>query len=83
MKKQIRERKKKQVSKEETGKLRELHLMKCLKCGTYLIETDFNGLKIDEDPSLRGMWLNWGQVQYRQLENRKPVPVGITRQETD
>ena len=61
MKKHIRERTKKQVSKEEKEKLRELHFMKCPKCGMDLIEIDFKGIKIDECPSCRGMWLDSGE----------------------
>ena len=61
MKKQIEERKKKQVSKEEIEKLRDLHFMKCPKCGMDLIEIDFMGTKIDECSACRGMWLDAGE----------------------
>jgi hypothetical protein len=61
MKKQREEQKKKQVSKEQREKLRELHFMKCPKCGTELIEIDFKGMKIDECSSCRGMWLDAGE----------------------
>jgi len=61
MKKQIEERKKKHASKEQREKLRELHFMKCPKCGTELIEIDFKGMKIDECSSCRGMWLDAGE----------------------
>lgn len=61
MKKQIKEQKKKQASKEERDKLRELHFMKCPKCGMDLIEIDFKGIKIDECSVCRGMWLDAGE----------------------
>jgi hypothetical protein len=61
MKKQIEERKKKQTSKDEIEKLRELHFMKCPKCGMDLIELDFKGIKIDECSACRGMWLDAGE----------------------
>ena len=61
MKKQIEERKKKHASKEQREKLRELHFMKCPKCGTDLIEIDFKGMKIDECSACRGMWLDAGE----------------------
>lgn len=61
MKNQIEERKKEQASKEERGKLKELHFMKCPKCGMDLIEIDFKGVKIDECSACRGMWLDAGE----------------------
>jgi len=41
LRQQREEQKKKQASKEEKEKLKELHFMKCPKCGTDLIEIDF------------------------------------------
>ena len=61
MKKQRDEQSKKQASKEQKEKLRELHFMKCPKCGTDLIEIDFKGIMIDECSSCRGMWLDAGE----------------------
>jgi acetyl-CoA carboxylase beta subunit len=61
MKKQREEQSKKQASKEQQEKLRELHFMKCPKCGTDLIEIDFKGMKIDECSACRGMWLDAGE----------------------
>jgi hypothetical protein len=61
LKKQTEERKKKDASKEEREKLRELHFMKCPKCGIDLIEIDFKGMKIDECSDCRGMWLDAGE----------------------
>jgi acetyl-CoA carboxylase beta subunit len=61
MKKQREEQSKKQASKEQQEKLKELHFMKCPKCGTDLIEIDFKGMKIDECSVCRGMWLDAGE----------------------
>jgi len=61
MKKQIEERKKKHASKEQREKLRELHFMKCPKCGMDLMEIDFKGMRIDECSACRGMWLDAGE----------------------
>jgi hypothetical protein len=58
MKKKIEEQKKKQTSEEEREKLRELHFMKCPKCGIDLIEIDFQGMKMDECSACRGIWLD-------------------------
>ncbi|MDP2157203.1 MAG: zf-TFIIB domain-containing protein [Nitrospirota bacterium] len=72
MKKQIEERKKKQASQEERQELRELHFMKCPKCGMDLIEIDFKGMKIDECSACRGMWLDAGEFDAL-VEIDKPV----------
>lgn len=61
IKKQIVERKKKHASEEENEKLRDLHFMKCPKCGMDLMEIDFKGMKIDECSTCRGMWLDAGE----------------------
>jgi acetyl-CoA carboxylase beta subunit len=72
MKKQIEERTKKQASKEEKEKLRELHFMKCPKCGMDLIEIDFKGMKMDECLGCRGMWLDAGELDAL-VKIEKPV----------
>lgn len=72
MKKQTEERKKKHASKEEREKLRELHFMKCPKCGIDLIEIDFKGMKIDECSDCRGMWLDAGEFDAL-VKIEKPV----------
>jgi hypothetical protein len=61
MKEKIAEQQKKHASKEEREKRRELHFMKCPKCGMDLIEMDFKGMKIDECTDCRGMWLDAGE----------------------
>jgi uncharacterized protein len=57
----IKEQKKRQSSETEKAKLRELHFMKCPKCGTDLMEIEFKGMKVDECSSCRGMWLDAGE----------------------
>jgi hypothetical protein len=61
MKEKIKNQKKKRASKEEREKLRELHFMKCPKCGMNLIEIHFKGMKIDECTDCRGIWLDAGE----------------------
>ena len=61
MKKKIAERTKSQTSQEEKERLRQLHFMRCPKCGMDLIEIDFRGMKIDECSGCRGMWLDAGE----------------------
>jgi hypothetical protein len=59
--KQVAERKKSSQSKEEKEQLRELHYMKCPKCGMDLVELDFKGMLIDECPTCKGIWLDAGE----------------------
>jgi hypothetical protein len=61
LKKQTGENNKKQTPKDEKDKIRELHFMKCPKCGKDLIEIDFKGTKIDECSACSGMWLDSGE----------------------
>jgi hypothetical protein len=61
MKKKVEEQKRRKASVEEREKERQLHFMKCPKCGTSLIEIDFKEIKIDECPECRGMWLDAGE----------------------
>ena len=68
----VDEKKREQASKEERGKLRELHFMKCPKCGMDLIEIDFKGVKIDECSACRGMWLDAGEFDAL-VKIEKPV----------
>lgn len=72
MKKKREELKEKQASIEETEKLRELHFMKCPKCGMDLIEIDFKGMRIDECSACRGMWLDSGEFD-AMVRIEKPV----------
>ena|SRR3990170_2401792 len=72
MKKKIEEQKKKRTSEEERDKLRELHFMKCPKCGMDLIEIDFRGMKMDECSACRGIWLDAGEFD-AMVKMDKPV----------
>ena len=72
MRRQRAERKHQQASKEEDGRLRELHFMKCPKCGKDLVEIDFKGVKIDECLSCRGIWFDAGELDAL-VKIEKPV----------
>lgn len=61
LKKKLAEKHRLQPAADESKKLRELHFMKCPKCGMDLIEMDFKGMKIDECSGCRGMWLDAGE----------------------
>ena len=72
MMKKIEEQKKKRASKDENQKLRQLHYMKCPKCGMDLVEIDFKGMRIDECSDCRGMWLDAGEFD-AMAKIEKPV----------
>ncbi len=48
---------------EEKERLKQLHWMKCPKCGMDLTTIDFQGVKIDQCPSCNGMFLDAGELQ--------------------
>lgn len=52
-----------QLADEERRKLKELHYMRCPKCGMELIEIDFKGVKLDKCSSCAGVWLDCGELQ--------------------
>lgn len=48
---------------DEKQKLKELHFMKCPKCGYDLAEMEFMGVKIDRCVSCNGTWFDDGELQ--------------------
>ncbi len=57
-KKRAEEEKKREVAEEEKEKLKELHYMKCPKCGMELIAIDYKGMKGDKCSGCEGIWLD-------------------------
>jgi len=62
-KKKSEEEKQKKMAEEEKKKLRDLHYMKCPKCGMELIEIDYRGIKIDRCSACEGVWLDAGELE--------------------
>jgi Zn finger protein HypA/HybF involved in hydrogenase expression len=62
-KKKIEEEKHKMLAAEQKSRLRELHYMRCPKCGMELIEIDYKGIKIDECSECEGIWLDAGELE--------------------
>mgnify|MGYP001050676119 FL=1 len=62
-KKKSEEEKQKKMAEEEKKKLRDLHYMKCPKCGMELIEIDYRGIKIDRCSACEGVWLYAGEFE--------------------
>ncbi|HAB54515.1 MAG: hypothetical protein A2315_16550 [Ignavibacteria bacterium RIFOXYB2_FULL_35_12] len=61
-KKREEERHKKMVA-DEKKKLKEIHYMRCPKCGMELIEMSYKNLKIDKCSSCEGIWLDAGEFE--------------------
>ena len=48
---------------EEKRKVRELHYLKCPKCGMDLIEIDYKSIKVDKCSACEGVWLDAGEME--------------------
>ncbi len=62
-KKKAEEEKQKEMAEGEKKKLRDLHYMKCPKCGMELIEIDYKEIKVDKCSSCEGIWLDAGELE--------------------
>ena len=51
------------VTAENRRKLKELHHMRCPKCGMELIEVAYKGIKTDECSECKGIWLDAGELE--------------------
>jgi len=48
---------------EEKQRTKDLHHMRCPKCGQPLYEIDYKGVKIDRCPGCNGVWLDAGELE--------------------
>jgi len=62
-KKKRDEERTKRLLAEEKNKIKELHFMKCPKCGMNLIEISYKSMKIDKCSSCAGIWLDSGEFE--------------------
>lgn len=62
-KKRLEEEKHKALAEEEKKRLKELHFMRCPKCGMELIEIDYKGIKVDKCSECEGIWLDAGELE--------------------
>ncbi|MEE9910404.1 MAG: zf-TFIIB domain-containing protein [Deltaproteobacteria bacterium] len=53
----------KDLKSDEKQKLKDLHYMKCPKCGMDLIEIDYKNIKIDKCSACEGVWLDAGEME--------------------
>lgn len=70
--KKIEEEKQKNLVEEEKQRLKELHYMRCPKCGQKLIEVNYININIDKCSHCDGVWLDAGELeQISNLGKRK------------
>jgi hypothetical protein len=62
-KKKLAEEQMKLISEKEKENLKNLHFMRCPKCGMELIMIKFRDVEVDECPSCKGFWLDAGEVE--------------------
>ena len=51
------------MATEEKDRIRQLHFMKCPKCGMDLQEIELHGVKVDQCASCGGVFLDAGEIE--------------------
>jgi Zn finger protein HypA/HybF involved in hydrogenase expression len=62
-KQNLQEQKAAQMAADEKERLKEIHFMRCPKCGMELIEIDYKGIDVDKCSSCEGVWLDAGELE--------------------
>lgn len=62
-KRSLAQARKEKLRSEERRTLQERHWMRCPKCGMELLEIDYQGHKVDQCSSCRGLWLDPGELE--------------------
>lgn len=60
--KKLEEEKHQKLEAAEKKRLKELHHMRCPKCGMELIEIDYKDIKVDKCSGCEGIWLDAGEL---------------------
>lgn len=58
----IKAEKQQKFAEEEKKRLRELHHMRCPKCGMELVEIEYQHILIDKCTECEGIWLDAGEL---------------------
>ncbi len=61
--KDVEKKRARKIAEEERESLKELHFMRCPKCGMQLVEIDYRGIKIDRCTACDGVWLDAGELE--------------------
>jgi len=51
------------LAAKEKERLKELHKMKCPKCGMNLVEIEYRSIKVDRCSACEGVWLDKGELK--------------------
>ena len=62
-KKKIEAERNLKLAQAEKDKLKQLHFMKCPKCGMELLEIDYKSIKVDKCSECDGIWLDAGELE--------------------
>ncbi len=60
--KRLEVEKHKKLAQEERKKIKDLHFMRCPKCGMELIEIDYKNIQVDKCSECEGIWLDAGEL---------------------
>lgn len=61
-KQKVEQEKQQNLAEAERQKAKELHFMKCPKCGMNLVEIDYKSIRVDRCSSCEGIWLDTGEL---------------------
>ena len=61
--KDVEEKRARRIETEEKETLRELHFMRCPKCGMQFVEIEYRTVKIDRCTACDGVWLDAGELE--------------------
>lgn len=62
-KRKIELEKQKNLAEDEKKRLKELHFMRCPKCGMEILEIDYKSIKVDKCSGCEGIWLDAGELE--------------------
>ncbi len=61
--KKLEEDKNSQLASDEKKSLKELHHMRCPKCGMQLITINYKDIEVDKCSECQGVWLDAGELE--------------------
>jgi Zn finger protein HypA/HybF involved in hydrogenase expression len=61
--KKSQEESQQKLATDQRAKEKELHYMKCPKCGMNLVEIDYKKIKVDKCSECEGIWLDAGELE--------------------
>jgi hypothetical protein len=61
-KQKAEEERQQKLAEAEKKRARELHWMKCPKCGMNLVEIEYKGIKVDKCSHCDGVWFDAGEM---------------------